>query len=90
MYLFHIAAQVLPSKLPDNVQEMFLEAIKALAATGDLNYQPSIEYSSYTQDTPVANTGDVSVALATAVYVVSNVNLGSFFYWFRFRKLFKF
>ena len=46
---------------------------------GDLNHQPSIEYLSYTQDSPVANAGDVSVALATAVYGTSAVNSDSFY-----------
>ena len=58
---------------------MFSEAIKAIASMGDLNHQPSIEYSSYTKDNADANSGDVSVALNTAIFGTSAVNSGSFY-----------
>ena len=58
---------------------MFSEAIKAIASMGDLNHQPFIDYLSYTPDNAVANASKVSIALATAVYGVSNVNSGSFY-----------
>jgi hypothetical protein len=45
----------------------------------DLNHQPSIEYSSYTQDTPSANAGDAAVWLGTPIYGSSQVNSGSFY-----------
>jgi len=82
-YFFRVGAQVLPSKVPDNIAEMFSEAVKAIGSMGDLNHQPSIEYSSYTQDTAVANTaanvGDVGIGTATAFYGSSTVNSGSFY-----------
>ena len=58
---------------------MFSEAVKAIGSMGDLNHQPSIEYSSYTQDNAVANSGDISVALGTAIYGTSAVSSGSFY-----------
>ena len=78
-YFFRVGSQVLPSKVPDNIAEMFSEAVKAIGSMGDLNHQPSIEYSSYTQDTAPANAGDASVGFATPSYSVSNVNSGSFY-----------
>ena len=69
----------MPSKLPDNVAEFFSEAVKAIGSMADLNHQPSIEYSSYSQDTPSANAGDVSVGLGTSIYGQSNVNSGAFY-----------
>ena len=68
-YIFRICAQVLPSKLPDNIPKMLSETLKAIGSVGILNHQPSIEYSSYTQDIAVANAGDASVALDTAYMV---------------------
>jgi hypothetical protein len=61
---------------------MFSECVKAIGSMSDLNHQPSIELSSYTQDNPAANAKDVSVALTPAYYTVSNVNSGSFFFVF--------
>jgi hypothetical protein len=46
---------------------------------GDLNHQPSIEYSSYTQDIAAANAGDLSIGTGTAFYGSSTVNSGSFY-----------
>ena len=79
LYFFRIGAQVLPLKTPDNIAEMFSEAVKAIGSMGDLNHQPSIELSSYSQDNPVANSGDISVALGTAIYGTSAINSGSFY-----------
>jgi len=78
-YFFRIGAVVLPSKVPDNIPEMFSEAVKAIGSMSDLNHQPSIEYSSYTQDTPSANAGDAAVGLGTPIYGSSQVNSGSFY-----------
>ena len=78
-YFFRIGATVMPSKVPDSVAEMFSECVKAIGSMSDLNHQPSIELSSYTQDNPAANAKDASVALTPAYFTVSNVNSGSFF-----------
>jgi hypothetical protein len=78
-YFFRVGAQVLPSKVPDSVAEMFSEAVKSVASMSDLNHQPSIEFNSYTQDVPVANSGDISIALATAYFASSAINSGSFY-----------
>ena len=77
-YFFRIGSQVLPSKAPESVAEFFSEAVKAIGSMSDLNHQPSIEFSSYTQDVPAANAGDANVATTTAFYQTSAVNSGSF------------
>ena len=58
---------------------MFSEVCKAIGSMSDLNHEPSIEFSSYTQDVAVVNAGDANVALGTAVYQTSNINSGSFY-----------
>ena len=79
-YFFRIGAQVLPSKFPDSLPEMFAEAVKAIGSMSDLNHQPSIDNLSYTQDVAVINANDSSVAFTPASYAaVSNVNSGSFY-----------
>ena len=78
-YFFRVGAQVLPSKVPDTIPEMFAEAIKAIGSMGDLNHQPSIEYESYNQNIPGANSGDAAVATTAAFYTTSATNSGSFY-----------
>lgn len=55
-FYWRVGPQVLPSKSPDNLPEMFMEAQKAMGSLSDLQYQPSIEKTSYTQSVPVAYT----------------------------------
>ena len=78
-YFFRIGAQVMPSKVPDTLPEMFAEVVKAIGSMSDLNHQPSIDYTSYSQDVPTANSGDASVAYTTAFYQQSPVSSGSFY-----------
>ena len=77
-YFFRIGSSILPSKVPDNVAEMFAETCKAIASISDLNHHPSIEFTSYTVDNSGIN-NDVSQAIGTAVMSVSNTNSGSFY-----------
>ena len=78
-YYFRIGAQIIPSKIPDSTAEIFSETCKAIGLMSDLNHQPSNELSSFTQDVAVANTGDTSIALATAYVQSSSVYSGSFY-----------
>jgi hypothetical protein len=78
-YFFRVGAQVLPSKVPDTLPEMFAECVKAIGSMGDLNHQPSIDLSSYTQDEASANANDEVNTLGTATYQASSVNSGSFY-----------
>ena len=86
-YFFRIGATVLPSKVPDSVNEMFVEVCKAIASISDLNHHPSIEYVSYAQDNSIANAtnaagkvaGDVAIAANTAFMGTSSVNSASFY-----------
>jgi hypothetical protein len=54
-YYFRIGATVIPAKYPSNPPEFFSECIKAVGSMSDINYQPSIDYSSYNGDLIVAN-----------------------------------
>jgi hypothetical protein len=87
-YFFRIGSSILPSKVPDNVPEMFSEVCKAIASISDLNHHPSIEMASYSVDVSTKNDtalmGDIASTLAsgsaaTPTLLPSNVNSGSFF-----------
>ena len=46
-YQFRLGSQVVPSKPPDTLQEMFEEVVKAVSSISDLQHEPSIEKFSY-------------------------------------------
>jgi hypothetical protein len=46
-YQFRLGSQVVPSKPPDTLQEMFEEVVKAVGSISDLQHSPSIEKFSY-------------------------------------------
>lgn len=46
-YYFRVGSQVMPTKAPNNIQEQFMEVIKAIGSISDLNHHPSIEKTSY-------------------------------------------
>jgi hypothetical protein len=58
---------------------MFAECVKAIGSMSDLNHQPSIDFSSYSQDVAPANANDEFNTLGTPTYQVSSVNSGSFY-----------
>jgi hypothetical protein len=72
-YQFRIGASVFPPKPPNTLPEMFSEVIKAIGSMSDLNYQPSIDKSSYQLSASVANTKELETLGA------SSVNSGSFY-----------
>jgi hypothetical protein len=72
-YQFRVGPNIMPPKPVNTFQEMFAEVIKAIGSMSDINYQPSIEKTSYTMARTAANT----VALDT--YAGSNINSGSFY-----------
>jgi hypothetical protein len=53
--------------------------VKAIGSMGDLNHQPSIDWTSYSQDVAPANANDELNTLITATYQVSSVSSGSFY-----------
>jgi hypothetical protein len=59
----------MPTKAPNNIQEQFMEVIKAIGSISDLNHHPSIEKTSY------------SLNSSTGVTLANNsvVNSGSFY-----------
>jgi len=87
-YQFRLGSQIVPSKPPDSIPEMFEELTKAVASIADLNHQPSIEKFSYQLPNSVAyNTTAVQGIGASSTFVVtadgtasvSNCNAGSFY-----------
>lgn len=87
-YQFRLGSQVVPSKPPDTIPEMFEELVKAVASIADLNHQPSIEKFSY----QLPNSVQYQLATAQGLGVsptftntidgtgtVSNCNAGSFY-----------
>eukprot|EP01038_Epipyxis_sp_PR26KG_P016539 gene16539-22578_t len=68
-YYFRVGSQIMPTKAPDNYPEMFAEVLKAMGSMSDLNYQPSIERTSYELT--------YSTAITTANF--NTVNSGSFY-----------
>ena len=73
-YQFRLGSQVVPSKPPDSLPEMFMEVQKSLASISDLAYQPSIERVSYSLAASTA-----SVETGAAPTSVSSSNSGSFY-----------
>jgi len=55
-YYFRIGSQIMPTKAPDNLPEMFSEVLKAMGSMSDLNYHPSIEKFSFELAASVAIT----------------------------------
>lgn len=87
-YQFRLGPQIVPSKAPDTIPEMFEELVKAVASIADLNHQPSIEKFSYQLPNSIAyNTAAVQGIGSSSTFVVtvdsatnvSNCNAGSFY-----------
>jgi len=86
-YQFRLGSQVVPSKPPDTLQEMFEEVTKAVASISDLTHQPSIEKFSYQYYNSTASVTGAQTLGANAAYVVSvdsatsvsNNNSGAFY-----------
>jgi len=87
-YQFRIGAQIVPSKAPDTIPEMFEELVKSVASIADLNHQPSIEKFSYQLANSVAYNTIAAQGLGSsttfAVTIdgpisVSNCSAGSFY-----------
>jgi len=68
-YYFRVGSQIMPSKAPSTLQEIFCEVNKAIASMSDLTHTPSIEKASYTLVNSVANANEP----------YSNINSGSFY-----------
>jgi len=70
-YQFRVGSQIMPPKPPSTNAEFFSEVLKAMGSIGDINYQPSIDKTSYSITTSAASND-------TAAYV-SSTSSGSFF-----------
>jgi len=68
-YYFRIGSQIMPTKAPNTLPEMFCEVLKSISSMSDTNHQPSIEKASYTLATSAANANEP----------YSTVNSGSFY-----------
>lgn len=70
-YQFRIGSQIMPPKPPTTTVEFFTEVLKAWGSVSDINYQPSIDKLSYSQETAVASNDSTTGT--------SNTNSGSFY-----------
>jgi len=71
-YNFRIGSQLLPSKAPDQLPEMYAELLKAIGSISDLQFCPAIDRRTYT--------GAASTALAIATSsLINNVDSNSFY-----------
>lgn len=61
-WTMRIGSEVLPSTAPTTDPEFFSEAAKCFGSLADMNYQPSIDNTSFSQNAPVAVTSDVLAA----------------------------
>jgi hypothetical protein len=73
-YQFRIGSEVMPSKAPSTLVEMFVECMKAIGSFSDINQQPSIEKASYT----LVSSGNTAALLDSATSV-SSQHSGSFY-----------
>ncbi len=73
-YYFRLGATTVPSKNPTTLSECFAEVVKAIGSIGDINYQPSIDKTSYQLATNATALDDVDTANTT-----SSINSGSFY-----------
>ena len=73
-YQFRIGSEVMPSKPVSNLQECFVECMKAIGSFSDINQQPSIEKASYT----LVSSGNTAALLDSATSV-SSQHSGSFY-----------
>jgi hypothetical protein len=60
-----IGSEVLPSTAPNSDPEFFSEAAKCFGSLSDMNYQPSIDRTSFSQDTAVAMGANAAGAATT-------------------------
>jgi len=64
-YTFRVGSQVMPPKAPSTLCEMFAELMKSIDSLGNINHQPSIEKTSYSQSSNTANTVTLETNNAT-------------------------
>jgi len=71
-YNFRMGSQLLPSKAPDQLPEMYAELLKAIGSISDLSFCPAIDRRTYTGAAPVA------LAIADSS-LINNVDSNSFY-----------
>ncbi len=70
-YYFRIGPNVMPSKPPATIPEMFCEVIKAIDSMSNLHYSPSVDYNSYALAS--------SAAVTSNTIFIGSTNSGSFY-----------
>lgn len=80
-FQFRIGSQVVPSKAPSTDPEFAVEAMKCFASIADLNHQPSITNTAFTQNAPAQNavgglvdSGSFLIGLDCEVYAGADKN----------------
>ena len=70
-YQFRLGSQVVPSKPPDTLQEMFEEVLKAVGSISDLQHSPSIEKFSYSLYNSTSSTAAAQTLGSNGAFLVS-------------------
>ena len=70
-YQFRLGSQVVPSKPPDTLPEMFEEVLKAVGSISDLQHSPSIEKFSYSLYNSTSSTIGAQPLGSNAAFLVS-------------------
>jgi hypothetical protein len=68
-YYWRLGSQIVPTKAPDNLPEMFAETLKAIGSIADINHQPAIDYPTYTLDTSLNNSDTSYVNSSGSFYI---------------------
>jgi hypothetical protein len=76
-YYFRVGSTIMPTKAPDNLPEMFAEVLKAMGSMSDLNYQPSIEKTSYEANLSGGYAAATGLLDGSAITAATNSSCGS-------------
>ena len=68
-YYWRLGAQIVPTKAPDNLPEMFAECVKAIGSLADVNHQPSIDLPTYTLDVS-PNNSDTTITNSSGSFYI--------------------
>lgn len=77
-YQFRVGSEVLPSTAPSTVSDFFNEAVKCFGSIADMDYQPSVDVSAYSQNAPTAVTTYLENVIANSGSFLVGIDLESY------------